>query len=245
MLKTLLGHCIYESQSGFRVYENFKYRWLTLGTDALQTLISRRYPHQASLEYIPPLIKMVTQFPGDCCILGLGGAGLPHALFPVIPNAQITAVDNNQEVIDIARRYFRSEHILNLTTIHQNAIDFVQSSSDTYQHIIIDLYNGCEYPRECNNKAFISYCQALLQPEGILAINLINIEKEKELFQNIRDVFNHWTMTVPIKGTSNTLVFAYNLINPNKFLEKLQSMSFIKRPHWDPQWGILCEVHLK
>lgn len=242
MLKTLLGRCIYESESGFRVYQNFKYRWLTLGTDALQTLINRRYPNQAGLEYIPPLIKMVTQFPGDCCILGLGGAGLPHALFPILPNAQITAVDNNQEVIDIARRYFRSEHISNLTTIHQNAANFVQSTSDTYQHMIIDLYNGCEYPCECNNKAFITYCKALLKPEGILAINLINIEKEKDLFQYIRNEFNHWTLTVPIKGTSNTIVFAYHLVKSNNFLDKIQSMSFVKKLHWDARWGIIGEI---
>src|SRR5436189_600067 len=96
--KTSLGLCLYESHSGYRVYQNAWYRWLTMGNRVLQTLINRRHPERGGLEYVTPLIQMTRAFPGDCCLLGLGGAGVAHALFPVLPNFRMIAVDNSQEI---------------------------------------------------------------------------------------------------------------------------------------------------
>lgn len=239
MWKTILGRCIYESNSGFQVHQNARYRWLTTGNHVLQTLINRRHPEKIGLEYISPLVQMVLTFPGDCCLLGLGGGGIPHALFPALANANMVAVDSSQDVIDIATKYFKTDRVINLTTIHQNAQDFVQSISQTYQHIIIDVYNSNHYPIECNNDAFFTHCKALLKPEGIMTINLIDLRKQWPLFQRIRNQFNNCTITVPIKGTSNSLVFAFNLEKSRHFLNKIGTIQCIKSLVWDPLWGCI------
>lgn len=239
MWKTILGRCIYQSDSGFQVHQNAWYRWLTAGDTILQTLISRQNPEQIGLEYIKPLKHMVLTFPGDCCILGLGGAGIPHALFPVLTDSRMVAVENNQDIIDIAARYFKTDRVTNLTTVHQNAQDFVQSASENYQHIIIDVYNSDRYPVECSDDAFFSHCKALLNPEGILSINLINIRKEWQLFQRMRNKFNNNTLVIPIKNTSNTLIFAFNMENSDSFLDKIRHIPSIKNLIWDQTWGCI------
>lgn|GEM_PF-1303326 len=269
MWKTTLGRCIYKSDSGFQVHQNAWYRWLTTGNNVLQSLINRRNPEQFGLEYIAPLTHMVRSSPGDCCVLGLGGAGIPHALFPALTNWRMVAVELNQDVIDIAARYFKVDRITNLTTVHQNAQDFVRSTSENYQHMIIDVYNSNHYPVECSNDAFFSHCQALLNPGGILSINLINIHQEWQLFQRIRNLFNNNTLVVPIKNTSNTLVFAFNIEKSalsadfrlreqvanrrlvgtalkaeksNSFLDKIQHIHGVKNIVWDPSWGCIGRV---
>ncbi len=235
MLKTTFGRCIYESPSGFKVYQNACYRWLTFGNNILQTLIHRRHPGRTGLEYTRPMVQMVRAFPGDCCLLGLGGAGIAHAL----ADSRIVAVDHSADVIDIAGRYFMTDDIPHLTTVHQNAVEFVQSTTAVYQHILVDLHDAHEFPLACNNDIFFARCKALLKPEGVLAVNLIHLQKNVELFQRIRQQFLQCTLVVPVKGTTNTLVFAFNRFGSTGFLNHIQQIHFVKHLIWDQAWGFV------
>lgn len=239
MWKTALGRCIYESDSGVQVHQNARYRWLATDDDALQTLINRRRPEQPGLEYITPLVNMVLTFPGDCCLLGLGGAGIPHALFPALMNSRMVAVDNSQEVITIARQYFKTDRVTNLTIVHENAERFVQSTTQPYQHVMVDLYHSNNYPVECNTDAFFIHCKALLNSTGILTVNIINLQKQHELFRRIRQQFNQCTLVVPVKNCSNTLVFAFKMEKSESFLEKIQQIKCLHSLVWDKTWGCM------
>ena len=244
MWKTYIGRCIYESPSGFQVWQNIGYRWLTFDDNVYQTLINRHYPGRGGLEYIEPLTRMVHAFPGDCCLLGLGGASVAHALFPALAHVLIDAVENNLEVINIATRYFKIARVQNLNIIHQNAEDFIQITASVYQHLLVDLYHSESYPAECNNEDFFAHCKARLLPEGIMAVNLINIHEKLELFQYIRHQFNHCTLLVPVKGTSNTIVFAFNMPNSHLFLEKIQSIRLMDKLFWDSVWGCVGQFKM-
>ena len=239
MLKTNFRRCIYQSPSGFRVYQNACYRWLTFGNTFLQTLIHRRHPERAGLEYIRPLVQMVRTFPGDCCLLGLGGAGIAHALTPFLTDSRMIAVDNSEDVIDIAARYFMTDDIPHLTTVHQSADEFVQSTTAVYQHILVDLHDANDFPLACNNDAFFAHCKALLKPEGILTVNLLHLHKSVDLFQRIRQQFDQCTIVVPVKGTTNTLVFAFNRSGSADFLPIIQQINFLKNVIWDEAWGLV------
>ncbi|TAL62590.1 MAG: hypothetical protein EPN84_06225, partial [Legionella sp.] len=80
MLQTRWGKCIYVSPSGYEVYQNLFYRWLTLGTSALQTVINLRKPEKPVLHYLPMLSLMARHLPAETCLLGLGGGGILHLL---------------------------------------------------------------------------------------------------------------------------------------------------------------------
>jgi spermidine synthase len=237
MWKTRFGRCIYQSSSGFRVMQNPWFRWLTFAEDDLQTLMLRRHPERGGLHYIAPIVQMVLTSPGDCCMLGLGGAGIAHALFPGLANMNFTAVELNQEIIDIAQHFFYTDRIQNLNIVHQHADDFVQSSTKTFQHVIIDLHDGQHYPTACDHDVFFDHCKALLKTEGMLTVNLLNIHTQMARFQRIKMKFNLCTLIVPVAGTGNTLVFAFNVSNSRLFLEKLQSIPFLKGLTWHPSWG--------
>ena len=242
MWKAYLGKCIYESPSGFRVWQNFGYRWLTFEDNVFQSIINRRYPEYGGLQYITPFTRMVHAFPGDCCLLGLGGASVAHALFKTIANSQLDAVDNSQEVIDIATRFFKTDRVKNLNIIHQNAETFVQSTSMVYQHLLVDLYNANDYPLECSHDAFFANCKAILKPGGMMAVNLIDIHEKKHLVQYIKNQFNNCTLLVPVVGTTNTIVFAYNGPKTGVFLEKINPV--MKSVVWDSVWGCVGQISM-
>lgn len=240
MWKTRFGRCIYESPLGIKVHQNLFYRWLTFGGGILQTLMNRRHPERSGLQYIEPLRQMVFSFPGDICLLGIGGAGVARALCPVLKQFGMVAVDNNQEVISIAKKYFNAADINNLMMLHENACKYVQFSKERFQHLIVDLHDSFDYPVECSNAWFFEHCRRLLKPQGFLAINLINIHEKRSLFQLIRAEFNDCTLVIPIKGLANCIVFAGNMSSLREFLDKIQNLKFISQLFWDEVWGYMA-----
>jgi spermidine synthase len=239
--KTLLGQCIHTSPSGWQVYQNPWYLWLTHGNSAIQTCLQRKNPERPSLEYLIPLTQFIQAFPGDCCLLGLGGGGLPHALYPALANFRLQAVENCTEIIAIARQFFHVERVKNLEIIERNAEDFLLDTTHTYQHILVDLYDAEDYPATCNNEAFFTHCNALLNPEGFFSVNLIDIYAKREIFQHIKKSFKHATLLIPIPHTKNSLLFACNTSMFPSFLNQLQDRRLVRRVIWDSEWGCVGE----
>ena len=240
MWKTNLGKCIYTSPSGYKVVQNAIYRWLTLGSDALQTVINRRIPQNPILHYLPALTLMARYFPDNCCLLGLGGAGIPHMLKAITPNQSITAVECSEEVIQIAKDYFMVNQLPKLEIIHQNASEFVQNCSSLYKHLIVDLYDAHHFPKECTTDNFFISCQNRLTEDGFLAVNLANYKEQWLLVQTMKKHFNA-SLVIPIKHCANLVLIAAK--NPNKelFIEQINATGELKNISWTQSWGTLGE----
>ena len=242
MWQTRLGRIIYESPNGAKVYQNFKYRWLTLGSSAIQTLINRHKPNKFSLCYFKELSLALRIKPADCCLLGLGGAALAHSLTPYIKDFSITAVESNLEVINIAKNYFMLEQIKNLKIIHQDASLFVKESNQQYQHLLVDLSDANSFPNACNSKEFFKNCREKINDDGVLAVNLANLNEQWEIFTHIRDVFPNCTVTLPINGFANMVILASKSNSITKLLKTLKDSKNLKKLVWDTKWGCIANL---
>lgn len=241
MWKTRLGTCIYTSPSGYKVYQNYFYRWLTFGSKALQTVINRRHPQKPVLYYLPALTLMARFLPNECCLLGLGGAGIPHMLNKRNPNQSLIVVDNSEEVIQIAKQFFMLDRLPNLTLVHQNAQDYVQENHNKYQHLIVDLYDANYFPADCKTDEFFIHCKNSLKPDGFLAVNLANIREQWAIFQLIKKQFKS-TVVLPIKKSANMVIIASKNEDKELFINQLRNSGEIKRILWVDDWGYVAEV---
>ncbi|MGL5741380.1 MAG: spermidine synthase [Legionella sp.] len=232
MWKTKLGVCIYTSPSGYKVYQNLFYRWLTLGSDARQTVINRYAPHNPILYYLTALTLMAREHPGPTCLLGLGGAGVALMLDEV----PLVAVDNSNEVIEIAQRFFMIDRLKNLTIIHQNAMNYVQQCKDRYMHLMVDLYTPHLFPPECANDTFFSACKKIITDDGFLALNLANINEQKTIFQLVKKHFKH-SLVIPIRKSANMVILAANNENNEVFLNNMNKTNAFKRIMLVNDWG--------
>ena len=240
MWKTLFGQCIFTSPSGYKVYQNFFYRWLTLGSNALQTVINRRHPEIPALHYIAILTLMARTIPGSSCLLGLGGASVAHTLTTQIPEHSITAVDSSDEVIQIARKFFMVDSIPDLTIIHKNAVDYVQEISIVYDHLMIDLYDANNFPIECNNEEFFAIVKKRLKNEGFIAVNLANYKEQWPIFQLIKKQFKN-TLVIPIKKSANMVVIASSNDSNDSFINQIRASGELKKINWMDSWGYVGE----
>ena len=238
----MAGRLIYQSSTGAQVYQNVLYRWLTLSSKPIQTLINRRHPDKLELEYIHQLTFSVRTKPASCCLLGLGGAGVAHTLASTLGDLPIIAVENNADIIEIAKRYFMIDRLTNLSIIHQDASLFVKQCTTSYQHLMIDITDPNTFPSQCNTDDFFSNCRRILSPNGILAINLYNLNEQWSVFQRIRENFNLQTVSLPVKGTANMVVLACNSPSINPLLDLLNSSHCLKKLTWDMKWGCIAQL---
>lgn len=237
--KTLAGRYLYQSKSGIKVTENMVYRWLTFDSNAIQTIINHHKPSRPAMQYIQPMTIAARANPGQSCLLGLGGAGVAHALQGL---SRLDTVESSLEVIEIATLFFMTSQIKNLNIIHQDALLFVQHTEYRYQHLMVDLFNAHSFPEHCNNAAFFEHCQRILLPNGILAVNLANLDEQWSLFCYIRALFFQCTVSIPVKGTANMIVLAHNGRSIHPLLDILKNQPFSKRIVWDARWGCVAET---
>lgn len=242
MWKTFGGRSIYQSPNNSSVHQNLLYRWLRLDSTAIQTLINRRQPEKPELGYINQLGFAVRAQPGECCLLGLGGAGIAHALAPFLGNTPLIAVEKNAEIIEIAATYFMTERLRNLSIIHQDASIFVQQCASQYQHLMVDLFDAHSFPAQCNNSNFFENCQRILLPQGVLALNLTNLDEQWPIFQLIRNNFNQRTIALPVKNSSNMIVLAYKNSTLIPLLDMIKDSHHLKKLSWDTRWGCIAQL---
>jgi len=103
--------------------------------------------------------------PKSVLLLGLGGGTMARFLSRHYPGCSLTLVEKDPTIIDIAQRYFR----VDMPVVAADARDFVAASSDVYDVILVDLYDGGGFVTA--DREFWRNCFRLLAPRGCLAIN--------------------------------------------------------------------------
>lgn len=231
---TRFSRCIYVSPSGYKVFDNLFFRWLTFEITDLQTVILKFKPQKPVLYYIPTFTLLARTRPGPCCLLGLGGAGVAHVLYS--SGFTTTAVELSKEVIQIAQSYFMTEQIPNLTVEHQSANTYLEHCSKQYFHILIDMYTAHNFPEECNNEHFFFNCSRVLAPQGFLSINLPNAKEQLPILQLIKKYFKN-TLCIPINKCGNLVIHASNHEQKDWLINTVLATKEISKISWVSTWG--------
>lgn len=242
MWKTLIGRCIYKSDSNIKIHQNIFYRWLTINSDDYQTVLNRKNPETPALGYLIPLTLPVLIKPDTCCLLGLGGGAIPHLLSGFLGKIPLVAVESNSEIITLSKQYFGVDKIKNLIVIHNDAKNFVIDHQNQYQYILVDLFTESSFPDECNNYEFFQNCKKLLNTNGVLGVNVATSHENWEIFKHIRTVFHLNTIVFPIKNSINTVILACNADSVLPLLDLIKNNWRIKKISWDDKWGLVAEM---
>lgn len=125
--------------------------------------------------------------PKNILIFGVGGGGLFHHLHHRFPQANLTGVDVDVEIIRIAKTYFGLDKLNNLTLIQQDARTF--RSDKRYDLVIIDLYIGNGVPDFVSQRPFLDHVYSMLKKRGMLVMNYFHQKNQKEKARHIANFF--------------------------------------------------------
>jgi spermidine synthase len=118
-------------------------------------------------------------------ILGVAGGSVIKTLSDEVKfKGQITGVEIDPDIVEIANTYFKLNEIKNLNLIVDDAFEFVLKTKSKYDLIIIDIFQDTSMPNFLFEDFFINRINFLLNTEGFILFNTMVIS-EKDRIRNI------------------------------------------------------------
>ena len=125
-------------------------------------------------------------------VLGIAGGSVIKTLVNEIDfKGEITGVEIDPEIISLANKYFKLNEIQNLTIIIEDANQFVQKTNQSFELIIIDIFQDNSMPEFLFETVFIKNTKSLLIPGGYLLFNtMIHTKSDQERNKLYHNHFN-------------------------------------------------------
>lgn len=113
--------------------------------------------------------------PKDILVVGLGGGVLVNHYKELYPNANITSVEIDPVVADMAKKYFNyTDDGEQYTTHVRDGRVFVkraQRKEQRYDFILLDAFNSDYIPEHMMTKEYLEEVKSILKPGGIIMAN--------------------------------------------------------------------------
>lgn len=131
-------------------------------------------------------------------VLGVAGGSVIRTLVDEINfKGQITGVEIDNDIIEIAKNYFHLDSIPNLEIILDDASKFVLKTNKKFDLIIIDVFQDTKMPDFLFEFLFVSQICYLLNPKGHILFNtMILNDKQKQLNSDFIKNFDSKKYTV-------------------------------------------------
>ncbi len=110
-------------------------------------------------------------------ILGVAGGSVIETLNKEVKfDGKITGVEIDTTVVDIANKYFGLSKYDNLEIVIDDAFEFVLKTKDTYDLIIIDIFQDTIMPNFLFEDYFINRINFLLNVNGFILFNTMALK---------------------------------------------------------------------
>ncbi|QYJ67905.1 spermidine synthase [Flavobacterium litorale] len=122
----------------------------------------------------------------EVLVLGVAGGSVLKTLVEEVNfEGNITGVEIDPDVIEIANTYFGINEITNLEIIIDDAFEFVLKTKKKYDLIIIDIFQDTVMPNFLFEDFFINRINYLLHVNGFILFNTMTLNK-KDKERNLR-----------------------------------------------------------
>jgi SAM-dependent methyltransferase len=139
-----------------------------------ETAINLEDPGRSVFEYPGLMLTALALGPGRrILLLGLGGGYLPGLFARFLPERELTVVEVDPLVAELAGTYFGFTTGPNVRLVLADGRDFLAGQSPAaFDQIWLDAFSGDYVPAPLSGLAFLELCRDRLAPGGILAQNL-------------------------------------------------------------------------
>ena len=227
------------------VREKDNYRWFHFGGDVVQAAIDTLNLENILLPVPQSMLLFVLwqKEPLNVLNLGMGAGSIENAL-EILPHIQVTSVESEIAIIQMAKNYFLSSK--NNKVFHQSAEEFIRTTTDRYDIILCDIFYQQKSPDCVYSSGFYHDLNEKLSQSGIIFVNLFPEDKEnlisimtvsRQYFDHAALIeFNHYQNIVLILSNV-ALPTKEQLISLNSLPNKLLDISFeehINNMHYVP-----------
>ena len=148
----------------------------------------------------------------DTLILGMGTGTFATQCSRYFDNMNITGVEIDQSITDLARKYFELSYDIPVVTYDGRA--YLNADDRKYDVIMVDAYQDITIPFQMSSVEFFSLVKEHLNDNGVMVVNM-NMRSNEEgditeyLSDTIASVFDH-VYTVDVDGSTNRELYAFS-----------------------------------
>lgn len=216
MAKMSKGKIIYKTGTEYNditVMQNGNIITLWSPRTTKQTEIDIANPHVPNIEYArnTVLSLVFNNNPQKILILGLGGGSIPLMFYYLCKNVRIDVVEIDPDMPGIAKTFFNFFDSPRIRLFIEDAGDYIQRISESYDIIVLDTYLGKHIPGSLQTQLFCSTVKKRLSRNGIFVSNLMTSDSAhfNHMSSLINSIFqNMWFL--PGIEARNMLTFASN-----------------------------------
>jgi len=146
--------------------------------------------------------------PRRILMLGTAAGSLLHFLRHHYPQADITAVDIDAELIE---RLLEMDILppagAGLDYVNADAAEFITQCEQSYDLVLVDVFHGAQSPDWLLGKTTVNRLHQLVSDQGALACNLL-IDSDHDFglfYRDFRQVFDQRSLSLPVAGLENRI----------------------------------------
>lgn len=109
--------------------------------------------------------------PKSILVIGLAGGTVPMYLKHHYPEAEITCVDFDAAMKDVAVEYFGFREGPEMRVVIQDGRVFLRQDETRYDLMVLDAFDGRNVPFHMCTREFLESCKSRLRPGGVLVSN--------------------------------------------------------------------------
>jgi spermidine synthase len=161
-------------------------------------------------------IGMVHRPVKNILLLGMGGGSVPAILYDELKmDVNITAVEKDEVVIDLARKYFNTGRFEKMKIVCADAYDYLQHSTEEFDAIIVDVYSDISVPEKFETLEFVTLLHDHLTKNGLMLFNKVaatqKLYKQYRLLkEKVQGVFAYM-VSVRAMGFNRVIVASKNI----------------------------------
>ncbi|HNQ04799.1 MAG TPA: spermidine synthase [Thiobacillaceae bacterium] len=207
------------------ISERHGVRSLHLGGPAVQSAMRIRDPWYLELEYTRAMMAclLLRPEPRDMALIGLGGGSLAKFVHRHLPDARLTALEVNPEVVGAARAFFAlPPDDERLTVRLQDGAAYVREHPQSQDVLLVDGYDARRIVEDLASVAFYTDCLAMLRAGGLAAFNLWGSDRSFPAYlARLGQAFGDALLRLPAERKGNVIVFAFRPPLPDMSLTVL------------------------
>ncbi|MBI3677559.1 MAG: fused MFS/spermidine synthase [Proteobacteria bacterium] len=166
--------------------------------------------------------------------IGFGGGRTSWYLHRFLPNAQVTSVELDPTVMELAKKYFGIREEAKFHVANRDGRLFLSESKDKYDVILIDAYRGPFVPFHLLTKEFYGIVKAHLADGGVV---VQNVEPSTMLFDSavktIGSVFPNLDFYL---AEGNVVTVAYD--GPKRSIGELQTLAKARQAQYTLRYAL-------
>ena len=190
------------------------------------------YRHVYEYTAMMMLVSGYVETPKNILVVGLGGGTVTRTLRMIYPDAEITNVEFDPEIVTVARQYFRYVEDAKMKLVVEDARRWLRGTTEQFDMILLDAYHGGYIPFHLTTREFLEIARERLAPGGVVCSNTWTsqalADRESATYHAVFGGFHHYIG----KWSTNRIIVAApsGLPSPGEVRNRLTEVETTRKP---------------